>query len=62
MSSPSEEHFIYNKCKHLRPLSGRCNAFPRDITYGSGVLFRHYKAQPGQKNTIVFEPGEPTEI
>ena len=30
MSSPVEEHFICNKCKHLRPLSGGCAAFPED--------------------------------
>ena len=61
MSSPVEEHFICNKCKHLRPLSGGCAAFPEDIPYGMVVLFQHYKPLPGQKNNIVFEPGDPEE-
>lgn len=56
MSSPVEEHFILNKCKHLRLLSGGCAAFPGDIPYGMGFFFQHYK--PGQKNDIVFEPQE----
>mgnify|MGYP001583337496 FL=1 len=61
MSSPVEEHFICNKCKHLRPLSGGCAAFPGDIPYGMGVFFQHYKPLPGQKNNIVFEAGAPDE-
>ena len=56
MSSPVEENFICNKCKHLRLLSGGCAAFPGDIPYGMGVFFQHYK--PGQKKDIVFESSE----
>lgn len=61
MSSPIEEHFICFKCKHLRPLSGGCAAFPEDIPFGMGVLFQHDKPLPGQKNDIVFEEGAQNE-
>ena len=54
MSSPIEEHFICFKCKHLRPLSGGCAAFPEDIPFGMGVLFQHDKPFPAQKNEVSF--------
>jgi hypothetical protein len=44
--------------RFLRPI---CAAFPEDIPYGMGVFFQHYKPLPGQKNNIVFEPGDPEE-
>ncbi|MEN8879068.1 MAG: hypothetical protein ABF311_02770 [Polaribacter sp.] len=62
MSSPIEEHFICFKCKHLRPLSVGCAAFPEDIPFGMGVLFQHDKPLPGQKNDIIFEEGDPDVI
>ncbi|QDP54992.1 MAG: hypothetical protein Unbinned96contig1002_2 [Prokaryotic dsDNA virus sp.] len=58
MSSPKEKTFICNNCKHLRLISGGCDAFPGDIPFGMGVLFMHDKPFPGQKNNIVFERGE----
>jgi len=51
------------RCKHLRPNSGGCDAFPFEdggipweITSGSD---KHLGPLPGQKNDIVFEGGEP---
>ena len=58
MSSP-KENYLCDKCKHLRPFSGGCAAFPDDIPYGMGVLFRHDQPLPEQKNDIVFEEGDP---
>ena len=48
MSSPVEEHFICNKCKYPRPLSGGCDAFPEDMPFG--VLFQNCK--PGKRMTL----------
>jgi hypothetical protein len=56
--SPKDD-YICNRCKHLRALTGGCDAFPDDIPFGMGVLFGHDKPFPEQNNNIVFEPGEP---
>lgn len=56
------ENFICNRCKHLRILSGGCNAFPDGIPFDMGVFIDHSKPLPGQKNDIVFEEGEPTQF
>jgi|TARA_R110000803_G_scaffold87678_2_gene154563 hypothetical protein len=61
MSSPTKK-YICNNCKHLKPISGGCAAFPENIPFGMGVLFQHNKPLPGQINDIVFERGEPNEI
>lgn len=52
-------------CKHQRPLSGGCAAYPD----GDGIPFKfssdmeaHNKPEPGQTGTFVFEEGEPDEI
>lgn len=45
------------KCKHDRPLSGGCDAFPEGIP--NEILFRNKHSRPlkEQGNDIVFEPG-----
>ena len=48
------EDFICFRCKHIRPLSGGCAAFPEGIPFGMGVNFKHSKPLPGQKNNIIF--------
>jgi hypothetical protein len=55
------ETFICFKCKHRRPYSGGCNAFPIDIP--NEIIFKnkHNKPIKGQKNNIVFEEGESLE-
>lgn len=60
--SPNPEDFICFKCKHFKEITGGCAAFPENIPFGMGVLFEHNEPLPGQKNNIVFEAGEPTEI
>lgn len=61
MSSPKEK-YLCDRCKHLRPLSGGCAAFPDNIPYGMGVTLQHSKPLPDQKNDIVFEAGEPEQM
>ena len=56
------EDFICFRCKHIRPLSGGCAAFPEGIPFGMGVNFKHSKPLPGQKNNIIFEEGEPNQF
>ncbi len=58
--SPNEK-YICNICKHLRPLSGGCNAFPDGIPFEMGIDYGHDKPLPEQKNNIVFERGEPNQ-
>lgn len=57
-----KENYICNRCKHLRPLSGGCNAFPDGIPFDMGVFIEHFKPLPEQKNKIVFEEGEPMQF
>lgn len=47
-------------CKHLKPITGGCRAFPQDIPYefATGAK-KHYKVVPGQVGRFVFEEGEP---
>lgn len=46
-------------CKHLRTISGGCDAFPGDIPDEIvGGWNKHRKPLPGQKNNIVYEEGE----
>ena len=61
MSSPKEK-YLCDRCKHLRPFTGGCAAFPDNIPYGMGVLFQHNKPLPEQENDIVFEAGEPEQM
>ena len=55
------ETFICFKCKHRRPYSGGCNAFP--IVIPNEIIFKnkHNKPIKGQKNNIVYEEGESLE-
>jgi hypothetical protein len=46
-------------CKHLRVITGGCDAFPEgipDIIAEEGQ--EHHEPLPDQKNDIVFEPFE----
>lgn len=50
-------------CKHLRPLSGGCDAFPDGIPYKfTSDEVAHDKPEPGQVGDFVFEKGEPEEM
>lgn len=50
-------------CKHLKPLSGGCEAYPDGIPFKfSSDEEVHNKPAPGQTGTFVFEPGEPEEL
>lgn len=49
---------ICYKCKHFRPLSGGCDAFPDGIPDEILQTNEHAKPLPEQKNNIVFEAGE----
>jgi hypothetical protein len=55
-------NLICEKCKHFKPVQGGCTAFPGGIP--DSILFSnsHSKPTKGQKNQIVFEPGNPTKI
>lgn len=56
------EYFICFKCKHFRPLSGGCDAFPEGIPYEIAELGEdHDTPRADQENDIVFEQGEPAE-
>lgn len=51
------------ECKHLRPLTGGCAAYPNGIPYkfSSGQEL-HDEIEKDQTSTFVFSPGEPEEL
>lgn len=51
------------KCKHLKPLSGGCEAYPDGMPFKfSSNEEKHNKPEPGQTGVFVFEEGEPEEL
>lgn len=50
-------------CKHLKPFSGGCQAYPDGVPFKfSNNEEIHDKPQPKQVGVFVFEEGEPDEI
>lgn len=55
-------NLICNDCKHFRPISGGCDAFPEDIPNEILISNEHSQPLPDQKNNIVFEAGKSLEL
>lgn len=52
-----DSNFMCFTCKHLRPIDGGCDAFPKGIPMSITDEGRpHTEPLPGQKNKIVYEP------
>lgn len=50
-------------CKHLRPLTGGCDAYPDGVPYRySSDQEVHDTIQKDQEGKAVLEPGEPEQL
>jgi len=56
------KNLICFHCKHYKKIAGGCDAFPDGIPDEILLSNKHDKPLQEQKNTIIFEAGEPQQV